>query len=255
MNKQTIVNVFKGVSKVTKQHAPELLIGMGITGMIVTTITAVKVTPKALQMVDEREIKENKRLTKMEIVETTWKCYIPPAITGVCSIACIIGANSINTKRNAALAAAYAISLQDFADYKKKALEVVGVKKEQEIHDAVAKEKVETDHVAMMPLIHTGVGDVPCYDYLTKRKFESDMETLRKAENTLNKRLRQEDYLTLNDFFEEIGLEDTDECIGDTMGWDMLNGYIDLNFTSMLVDGVPYLVLGHNNPPRYIRRW
>ena len=255
MNKQAITSAFKNAGKVLKKHSPEILTGLGISGMILTTISAVKATPKALQLVDEKEIKDNKRLTKREIVATTWKCYIPAALTGVCSAACLIGANSINVRRNAALAAAYAISVQDLADYKKKALEVVGEKKERAIRDEIAKDKLKNDRVDTMPIISTGRGKVPCYDYLTKRLFESDMETLRKAENNLNKRLREEDYITLNEFFSEIGLEETDQVIGETLGWEIDHGYIDLDFTSQLVEGIPYLVLGHNNPPHYIKRY
>lgn len=255
MNKQALMRVFKDVSKVLKKRSPEILMGLGISGMIFTTISAVRATPKALQMIDEREIEDGKRLSKPEIVATTWKCYVPAAVTGVCSIACLIGANSINTRRNAALAAAYAISLQDLADYKEKALEVVGPKKEEQIRDAVAQNRFERDNATAMPIITTGKGTVPCYDYLTKRKFESDMETLRKAENNLNLRMRDEYTITLNDFYAELGLDEADESIGESMGWDIDHGYIDLDFYSLLVDGVPHLVLGHHNPPQYIRRF
>jgi len=253
LNKQLFADVCRHVPKIFKEHTPEILTGLGIAGMIAATVTAVKATPKALQLIDEKEIKDNHRLTKKEVIAVTWKCYVPSAVTGVCSIACIVGASSINLRRNAALAAAYAISVQDLTDYKKKTLEVVGNKKEQEIRDSIAKEHFETEHALTMPMIHTGKGEVPCYDYLTKRKFDSDMETLRKAENNLNKKLREEDYITLNEFFEEIGLDDTDASIGETLGWRIDNGYIDLYFTSLLVEGVPYLVLGHNNPPRYLK--
>lgn len=255
MNKQAVTAVLKDIPKVLKKHSPAILTGLGIAGMVLTTVTAVKATPKALQLVDEREIKDGKRLTKKEIVQTTWKCYIPSAVTGVCSVACIIGASSVSARRNAALATAYAISVQDLADYKKNTLKVVGEKKEEAIRDEIAKEKLQTDHVEAMHIIPTGRGEIPCYDYLTKRLFKSDMETLRKAENALNKRLREEDCITLNDFFSEIGLDDTDEVIGDTLGWEMDHGYLDFHFTSQLVDGIPYLVLAHNNPPRYIKRY
>ena len=42
MNKQTIVKALKDVPKILKKHSPELLTGIGIAGMIFTTITAVK---------------------------------------------------------------------------------------------------------------------------------------------------------------------------------------------------------------------
>lgn len=255
MSKLMLKSIFNDLPKILKQHAPEILTGIGVAGMIFTTITAVHATPKALQLIDEKEIKDNKRLTKNEIVRTTWKCYIPSAVTGICSVACVIGANSINLRRNAALAAAYAISMQDLMDYKKKALEVIGDKKEESIRDEIAKDRAMSDRMESMPVISTGRGEVPCYDYLTKRKFLSDMETLRKAENNLNKRLREDVYITVNEFFAEIGLDETDDSIGETLGWDIDHGYIDIHFTSLLIDGIPHLVLGHNNPPHYIKSY
>lgn len=252
MNKQTIAKAFKGIPKILKRRSPEILTGIGIAGMIVTTITAVKATPKALQLVDEREIKEGKRLTNSEIVKTTWKCYIPAAVTGVCSIGCLIGASSVNARRNAALATAYTISETAFKEYKEKAVEVVGEKKEQAIRDAVAKEKLEQAHVRDREFIITGKGETPCFDPLTNSCFKSDIETLRKAENILNKRMRDEIKITVNEFLQEIGLDPCDDSIGESMGWDIDKGYIEIDFSSQLIDGVPYLVIGHRNPPRYI---
>ena len=251
MNKQALTKAFKEIPKILKKHSPEILTGIGVAGMILTTITAVKVTPKAIQMVDKKEIEDGKRLTKKEIVQTTWKCYIPSAITGVCSIACVIGANSINAKRNAALAAAYAISVQDLADYKKKALEVVGEKKEQTIRDEIAKEKLAKTPLENDKVVMTGKGETLCYDPLSGRYFKSDIEKLRKAENILNRRMRDEVHLSLNEFYSEIGLEEID--IGDNLGWDIDKGYIDMDFSSLLTaDGIPCLVMGHHTPPRYI---
>lgn len=252
MNKQTIAKVLKGVPNVLKRHSPEILTGIGIAGMIFAAVTAVKATPKALQLVDEREIKEGKRLTNSEIVKTTWKCYVPATITGVCSIACLIGASSVNAKRNAALATAYTISETALKEYKEKTAEVVGSKKEQAIRDAVAKDKLEKAHVQTREFISTGRGETPCFDPLTNTCFKSDIESLRKAENNLNKRLRDEVRITLNEFLQEIGLDPCDESIGEHLGWDIDKGYIELDYSSQLLDGVPYLVVGHQNPPKYI---
>ena len=252
MNKQAITNTLKSLQKTMRKHSPAILTGIGIAGMVATTVMAVRATPKALRMVDDKEIEDGKRLTTSEIVKTTWKCYIPAAVTGVCSAACIIGASSISARRNAALVTAYTISETALKEYKEKAVEVVGPKKEQAIRDAVAKEKVEKANVAERKFIYTGRGETPCFDPLTNACFKSDIEALRKAENILNRRMRSEDSVTLNDFLMEIGLEPCDSSVGEYLGWHIDKGYIDLDFSSQLVDGVPYLVVGHHNPPRYL---
>ena len=151
MNKKTIVSAVKGFGKSLQKHSPEILTGLCIAGMIITTVSAVGATPKALRLIDEKEIKDGKRLNQKEIIAVTWRCYVPAALTCSCSIACLIGANHINARRNAALAAAYAISVQDLADYKKKALEVVGKKNEEAIRDELASDKLKKENVETMP--------------------------------------------------------------------------------------------------------
>lgn len=253
MTKETLVNVWKNTQKALKKHSPEILTGIGIAGMIATTVTAVKATPKALRMIDAKEIEEDRRLSTKEAIAVSWKCYVPAAITGIFSTACLIGASSVNVHRNAALATAYTISETALKEYKEKAVEVVGEKKEQAIRDAVAKEQLEKANIKERKFIPTGKGETPCFDPLTNACFKSDMETLRKAENTLNKQMRDDMVITVNEFLQEIGLEPCDASIGDNLGWEIDRGYIELDFSSQLVDGVPYLVIGHHNPPHYIR--
>ena len=250
MSKLNIPTVVKSVKSATVKHSPEILTGIGIAGMISTTVMAVKATPKALKLIDNAELKkanesctpyEGHNLSKTEIVKTTWKCYIPAAITGGLSIACLIGASSVNLRRNAALATAYTLSETTLRDYQKKVVETIGEKKEQSVRDAVAKEKV----------IITGRGDSLCYDSVSGRYFKSDMETIKKAENELDVRLRNEMYVSLNEFYYEIGLEPL-RVIGEDLGWNIDSGYLDLNFSSQIAsDGTPCLVLDYGVAPRY----
>lgn len=260
MSKLNIPTVVQSVKTATVKHSPEILTGIGIAGMISTTVMAVKATPKALKLIDNAELKkanetctpyEGHNLSKIEIVKVTWKCYIPAAITGGLSIACLIGASSVNLRRNAALATAYTLSETTLRDYQKKVVETIGEKKEQSVRDAVAKEKVEQTPVHTKEVILTGRGDSLCYDSVSGRYFKSDMETIKKAENELDARLRNEMYVSLNEFYYEIGLEPL-RVIGEDLGWNIDSGYLDLNFSSQIAsDGTPCLVLDYGVAPRY----
>ena len=55
MNKPNVADLFKSVKMVVSKHSPEILTGIGIAGMITTTILAVKATPKALSLVKQAE--------------------------------------------------------------------------------------------------------------------------------------------------------------------------------------------------------
>ena len=69
-----------------KKHSPEILTGIGIAGMITTTVMAVRATPKALILIEERkeEIGVN-QLEAVDLIKTTWMCYVPAALTGTLS--------------------------------------------------------------------------------------------------------------------------------------------------------------------------
>lgn len=257
MGKLNLPKIVKDVQLTVVEHSPEILMGIGIAGMISTTILAVRATPKALRLIDEKKEEiENEvehsveKLPPVEVVKACWKCYIPAAVTGTVSVACLISANSINTRRNMALATAYALSETALKDYREKVVETVGEKKEQIIRDAVAKEKLERDPVRNKEIIVTEKGNTRCYDVVSGRYFTSDIDKLKKVENELNRRMRDEMYISLNEFYYEIGLNPTK--IGDDLGWNIDDGYIDLDFSSQLDDsGTPCLVVDYRVTPRY----
>lgn len=49
---------------------------------------------------------------------SAWKCYIPTAAFGLSTIACIMGANALNSRKQAALTSAYALINQSYKEYK-----------------------------------------------------------------------------------------------------------------------------------------
>jgi len=251
MKKPKLSSISKGIRGAITKHSPEILTGIGIAGMITTTITAVRATPKALILIEERkeEIDVDK-LTPIELIKTTWTCYIPAAITGGLSIICLIGASSVNARRNAAIATAYALSESALKEYQEKVIETIGEKKEQTVRDAIAKDKIDKNPVSSREVIITEKGNTLCYDALSGRYFKSDIDKLKKAVNELNRRMRDEMYISLNEFYYEIGLNPIG--IGDDLGWNIDHGYIELNFSSQLTDdGNPCLVIDYQVTPRY----
>lgn len=234
-----------------KKHSPEILTGIGIAGMITTTVMAVRATPKALILIEERkeEIGVN-QLEAVDLIKTTWMCYVPAALTGTLSIACLIGASSVNVRRNAALATAYTLSESALKDYQEKVIEMFGEKKNEAVKDAIAKDKVEKNPVVTREVIITEKGNTLCYDAVSGRYFKGDIEKIKKAECELNRQMRDEMYISLNDFYYEIGLDNIK--LGDELGWNIDDGYIDLSFSSQLAsDGTPCLVIDYTIAPRY----
>lgn len=251
MSKLNLSKFAKCAKLTIAKHSPEILMGIGIAGMITTTVLAVKATPKALKLMEEeRNRQEVDKLKPVEVVKVTWKCYIPAVATCALSTACIIGSNTIHTRRTAALAAAYKLSETALTEYQNKVVETIGEKKEEAIRDSIAKDKIANDPVSTKEIIITGTGTTLCYDVISGRYFESDIDKIKRAENNLNKRLMNEMYLSLNEFFDEIGLRPT--SLGNELGWNLDDGLLDFHFSSQLSeDGRPCLVVDYHVAPRY----
>lgn len=252
MNKPDMAKFFKNAQLAISRHSPEILTGIGIAGMITTTVLAVRATPKALKLIEEK--KKEERMDKLPAVETvkaTWKCYVPAAVTGTVSIACLVGASSVNARRNAALATAYKLSETALTEYKEKVVETIGEKKEKVIREKVDKERVEKNPVSKNEIIITDKGTTLCYDPTSSRYFKSDIERIKRAENAINKEILHSmcGYASLNEFYDELGLEHT--SVGNDLGWN-INHLMDLDFSSTIADdGTPCIVIDYRVAPLY----
>ena len=248
--KINFAKISKNIQKTLVKHGPEILTGLGITGMITTTVMAVKATPKALEIIKELEDKNNTSLKPVEKVKATWQCYIPSAITGTLSSNCLIGASSASSKRNAVLATAYKLSESALKEYQDKVVETIGEKKEQAIRDSIAKDVIDRNPVKNNEVIITDNGDTLCYDAISGRYFKSNIDKINKIVNELNRVMLGDMYVSLNDFYYELGLKGTD--LGDQLGWNINRGFIDLRFSTQLSeDDTPCMVIDYAVPPRY----
>lgn len=252
MSKENAVKVVHALKGTLEKRTPEILTGIGIAGMVTTTVLAVKATPKAVLLINDRKDElEVEKLPAMETVKVAWKCYIPAAVTCGASIACLIGASSVHLKRNAALATAYKLSEAAIAEYKDAVIETIGERKEQSVKDKLAEKRIAKNPVTKSDVIVTGNGTTLCYDAISGRYFQSSLQKIENAKNKVNERMLCENYIALNDFYEELGMEPT--RIGDDLGWNIFgDGLLDISFSSQLADdGTPCLVMDYSVAPRY----
>lgn len=253
MNKPNMAKFFKEAQMFISEHSPEILTGIGIAGMVTTTVLAVKETPKALQLIEEKKRSEHvDELTPVETVKACWKCYIPAAVTGVASMVCLIGAGSVNARRYAALTAAYKLSETTLDEYRAGVIKTIGEKKEKTVREQVSQDRIEQNPVSNKEVIFTGKGDTLLLEPASMRYFNFDIDKLKRIENMLNKRMIHDMFgsVSLSDFYDEIGLEHTD--FSDVIGWHVDKGLIDIDFhPSMTPDKRPCLALYYNNRPTY----
>lgn len=253
MDMSKISTVLKTVKTSVSHHSPEILTGIGVAGMLTTTVLAVKATPKALKEIEEfkEENGVTEKIKPVDAVKVAWKNYIPAAITGTVSVACLIGASSVNVRRNAALATAYKLSEKALTEYREAVVETVGEKKESEVRDTMAKRQVEKNPISKNTIIYTGKGDSLFYDATCGRYFKSNIDKINKVVLELNKRMRDEMEITLNEFYYEISTELESVDVGDYLTWSIDDEYIDVHFSAILVNDEPCTVMSFVNPPKH----
>lgn len=153
-----------------KKHSPEILVGLGIAGAASSVIFAIKATPKAMILLEEKRQELGvEKLEAKEIIKTAAPVYIPTAVSFGVSVACIIGASSVNARRNAALTAAYTLSESTLRTYRDKVLETVGEDKEREIRQAAAIEQQQKTPETQTVVVNHAAGQLKCFDSLSGR--------------------------------------------------------------------------------------
>jgi hypothetical protein len=237
--------------KLLKKNSPEILTALGVAGVVTTSYLASKASFKASEMIaddilknEEENPDEHQFRTRKDDFKLVWKKYIPPAIAGAATIGCIIGASKASNHRTAAAVAAWSISEKAFTDYKEKVVEQLGKGKDRKVRDELAQDHVLNNPVGSREVLITGRGDNLCCELLTRRYFKSDIEELRKSQNIINADINNNLYVTLDDFYDLIGLSHT--SVSDKLGWDS-GKLMELVFTTTLSeDGVPCLAFEYN---------
>ena len=247
------------LAKLVSKNSTTIMTVIGVTGVISTTGMAIRATPKALRLI-EKEVNERYPtynyavlyspflLGTCDTIKVVWRCYLPSILIGMVTAGCIISANSINLKRNAALASMYTLTETTLKQYQAKVIETIGEGKAQKIKDEVYSEKIKNNPINNNEVTITGKGDMLCYEVTSGRYFKSDIEHVRKVQNELNETLLNSDFVVLNDLYYSLGLPET--SIGNEMGWDIERGLIKITFSSQLNEhGVPCLVI--DSSPEY----
>ena len=186
-----------------KKNVATILTGIGTAGVVITAVSAIKATPKALYSIEEAEKEKGDKLSNKEKIITTTHIYLPTIIIGVSTIACILGANVLNKKQQASLISAYALLQKSYNEYRDKVDELY------ENSSIVDKEIAKDVYDNTKPSVSS---DEKClfYDMFSKRYFESNKVDVIAAEYHFNRNFTLRGYATLNELYEFLGVDKID---------------------------------------------
>lgn len=240
MNPKALI---KAAEQVVRSNTPAILAGLGVSGVVGTAYLSYR----AGATIGVGESVCGTSGDWKQRIKDRWRHLAPPVVTGAVTIGCIIGAVKIGNRRTAAITAAYSISEKAFEEYRDKVTEKLGERKEQNIRDEMAQEKV-TATAPGRDIVILGQGDVLCCDLHTGRYFLAGMVELKKAQNDVNFRVLNDGYAYLSDFYAMLKVYLPKETTyGHNMGWSKENGPMELKFSTVLAEETrPCLAFEYN---------
>lgn len=226
------------------KNAPHILTAVGAFGVVSTAVLAARAAVPAYKL-----LQENPEASTKEKIRLTWKIFTPTAISATLSIAAIVCSDRISATRTTSLATATALANTSLKLYQDKILEVAGEEVAKQVKEKVAEEKVKNSAQPTSASLVVGDGDVLCYDSHSGRYFQSTVEKIKRAENELNRELLQEMWVSLNQFYDKIGLEGVK--MGESLGWSA-DALIDIMFLGRLSEeGTPCVVIDYSLDPKF----
>lgn len=226
-----------------QKGSPGLLLGVGIAGMVGTTVLACRATLKMETVVDEakekldtaktlehEEYSEKDRQRDISLIYFQTgvkivKLYAPAIALGSLSIYALTSSHSILTKRNAALTAAYTALEKGFGEYRARVVEKYGEDQDRDFRYGTREETIEDPETGKKKKVtRVGPGEPSIYarffdSYSTSwnREPEYNLIFLQCQQNYANDLLKSRGHVFLNEVYDMLGIPRSQA--GAVVGW------------------------------------
>ena len=243
------------IKKGLVEHSADILTGFTAAGVVLTAIETHKATLKADEYLRINGYSEANPETQKVLKIEAAKKYVLPVAIGAGTIAAAVGANYINHKQIAGLAAACTVAETALNEHREKVEELLGAKKLAKVDDAVLAEKGHLLMANDQPVIQTGHGDILCIEGLTGQKFYASPDWIYKCRNDFNERVNLDTYCSYGEYLELLWAGCKDVFIPKHMydvGYNVhANGLLSIKTPHYdgEEDGEPYLVFEPYNLP------
>lgn len=253
--KEKLMRTYKKCEGQVRKHSPEILAGVGVVGVIASTVMACKATTKLSYILEESkdqldqiktvavdpayadkysedDAKKDTTITYVQTGVKVAKLYAPSVILCAGSLGCLLASNNILKKRNAALSAAYMTVDKSFKEYRKRVADRFGEEVEKEIRYNIKAKEVTTvdengNEVTETVKVMDGTDDPNTYsDYARffdescaawQNDAEYNLTFLKAQQQYANDLLKSRGRLFLNEVYRMLGIDETKA--GQVVGW------------------------------------
>lgn len=229
----------RNIQMLLSKNAPDILLTAGVVSIIGGGILAIKQTPKALKILENK-----KEDTNLEKAKSLAPLYVAPVVLTGMGISSIVCSRNMTNKKIAAMATAYTVSETALRTYREKVKELVEPEKYEEIKKEVANETLRKNPIENKEVYMTSKPDSLIYDEASGRYFRGNIDDIKQVVNMLNKRMMNDMSVQLNEFYAEIGLDPIK--LGVDMGWSIDHELIEVSFDGGIAD---------NNEPCIVLRY
>ena len=202
-------------------------------GVVGTAIFSIKATQKAVQILNTYEDEMGKEPSYKDKIELLLPVYIPTILTVGSTIFCILSVNHISKKSQGSILAAYSLLETQFKEYRKSVKTMCGENLDNEIVNNMPNDKVLNSDLKCIDK-----NEIIFIEDLIQKPFISTMEQVRSAEYELNRLFILRGYVSVNDFFTFLGVDE--KGIGEMFGWSFGigtdYGYEWIDFTHEKID-------------------
>ena len=245
----SLKSLFYKTSFSFKKHAPEILTGVGIAGVVTGTVLACVATTKLEKTLEphkkelevihenkencsEQEYRKNLARAYGKAAWSMAKLYGPSVLVETSAIGCLVGSHKILRNRNAALASAYTTLSSAFDAYKKRVANKLGEEAEKELRYDIQEEEIEEEYVdekgkqkkrkkAVKTIGEPEVSPYSRFYDQGQSGWSSDASAnnvyLSGVQSYFNDRLRLRGYVFLNEVYEYLNYAPIQE--GQYLGW------------------------------------
>lgn len=247
-----------------KKHSPEILVAAGIVGTVASTVMACNATTKLSGILDKYKedidvihgAMEDERINVVQEDGTVMneytpedqkkdlailyaktgvelaKLYAPAVILGALSITAIVTSHRILSKRNVALAAAYATVDMGFKEYRGRVVERFGEALDKELKYGIKAKEIEeviVDEKGKETVVKKNIEVADSYINSPYARFfddgclgwtkdpEDNLLFLRLQQDYANEKLQKKGHLYLNEVYDMLGIPRSKA--GQVVGW------------------------------------